>query len=126
MPRQDRGVEGHAVRASLDETRAAVARMQVKFGIDPPKAELERLIAQRIGPDSFLLNGKVLSGEEVEAAVMEQLAEDHEHDELRADLGPSLKDANVHTRAMRLLSERGVWEPDGPTYLRACQEVGAR
>src|SRR6184192_785066 len=68
--------------ASLDETRGAVARLQVKFGIDPPKAELERLIAQRIGPDSFLLNGNVLTGEEVQAAMQEEYEEAHALDDV--------------------------------------------
>jgi hypothetical protein len=72
----------------------------------------------------FLLNGEVLTADELKAAAKGQWAAEHEHDDLLAELGldgePS-QDQDVHDAATALLASRQNWKPTADEYLEACQ-----
>jgi hypothetical protein len=114
---------------SLDEVRAAVARMQVKFGVDPGKEALERhILATELPNGRYLLNGRVVDAAEVEAQARDEWEAEHADDDLRAELGirEPVRGVNVDAAARRLLASRGIWQPTSEEYLSACTEVGAK
>jgi hypothetical protein len=107
---------------SRDEVAAAVARLEVKHGIEPDKDALERhLLAKQVGPDRFLLDGKVLTGAEVQAAMQEEYEADHILDDLFEN--EHVRGESVDKAARKLLGSRGVWRPTADEYLAACEEV---
>lgn len=59
--------------------------MQLAAGIDPDKETLERHLAKQVGPDRFLLDGKEMSGAELEAAMKTEYAREHQFDEVYAE-----------------------------------------
>jgi hypothetical protein len=114
--------EDRAVK-SLDETRAAIARMEVKYGIDPDPEALERhLLAQEIGPGLFSLNGQVLTAEELEATAREQWTDDHAFDDVLPR--ERLTGQDIDAAARKLLASRQIWKPSAEELAEAYEEVG--
>jgi hypothetical protein len=114
------------VSTSRDDLTARVARLQIKHGITPDRVALERhILAKQIGPDLFELDGKWLSGEEVQAAAEEQYAKGHEFDDVKhdLDLDRPVEGEDVHAAAVKYLEGRGIYEPSAEQYLEAIERV---
>jgi hypothetical protein len=107
-----------------DDSRVTLARLRAKAGI-ADEEDLMHLVAERIGPDEFLLRGEVLSGAELEAKMREEY-EDNEYEidavyrRVEREIG-----REVDTAARKLLAARGIYDADAATYLQACREAGA-
>jgi hypothetical protein len=102
--------------------------METKFGIGSPREDLRRhVLAEKLPSGGYLLDGQDLTAEELEAHAKAQYEDEHQFDELKAELGldnPTLG-ANVDRAARKLLASRGIWDPTADEYLLACTEVGA-
>jgi hypothetical protein len=108
---------------SRDETRAALARLETRSGFSPPKEDLQRyVLAEEIGSNKFMLNGRELTGAELQAAMEQEYEETHALDDLSAE---PIRGEDVHKAAMALLAARGNHAPTYDEYANATAEVSS-
>jgi hypothetical protein len=84
-------------------------------------------IASRIGPDAYMLRGKVVTEEELVADAERGWKRDYLLAQLDRDTGEALDGLDVHTGALAILKEQGKAENyTDDEYISACKAAGAR
>jgi hypothetical protein len=84
-------------------------------------------IAQRVGPDTFLLRGRFVTGDELTADAERAWARDDLIAQLDRDTGVALTGLDVHRAALEILAARGLADDyTDEQYIDACTTAGAR
>jgi hypothetical protein len=83
-------------------------------------------IAERVGPDAYLLRGKLVTEDELVADAERVWKRDQVLAELDRDAGEPLEGLDVHTKALKILATRGLADTyTAREYVDACLEAGA-
>jgi hypothetical protein len=84
-------------------------------------------IAERVGPDTFLLRGRFVNGDELVTDATRALQRDDLIAQLERDTGESLVGLDVHRKALEILAARGLADSyTDEQYLDACKRAGAQ
>jgi hypothetical protein len=84
-------------------------------------------IAQRVGPDTFLLRGRFVTGDELVADATHAFEREDLIAQLERDTGEPLDGLDVHKKALEILTARGLANNyTDEQYVAACKQAGAR
>jgi hypothetical protein len=84
-------------------------------------------IAEKIGPDAYLLRGKIVTDEELVADVERTWKRDALLVQLDRDIGEPLVGLDIHEKALEILAARGLADSySDAQYVDACVKAGAR
>jgi hypothetical protein len=84
-------------------------------------------LAQRLGPDAFMLRGRVVTGDELVADAERMWKRDNPLADLDRDLREPLSGLDVHRAALAILKDQGKADTySADEYVDACIKAGAR